>query len=390
MPVYTAHIDRDRRVLDVSKKIAYLEPNETPFTVILMRARKKPATSAEIIWYEDQLGSRWTKVDNAGGYAHDATSIKVADGALFAPNDIVKVPRTGEVMLVTNESSGTLTVVRDFGGTKPQTDPTAYNLNHEDWLQLIGNAMVEGSRVPTEKIGQPVKQTNYCQIFRTPFSVSGTVQAERTRTSEQERARLTRKKGMEHRIDIERALLFGQKKEHINGNEIRRTLGGLTSFIQTNYFDVGADVGATASGELSEKDFELFCEQVFDKGSSQKLLIASGRLITVINEFGRQKLQTVSKEEAYGLRMTRYISAHGDLLIVRSKVLTNYYSGWGIVVDIDKVEYKPLRDTILKRNIQPDDEDAIRDEYFTEATLKVENEECHGIIAGVEKAADAA
>lgn len=386
MPVYTAHIDRDRRVLDVSKRIAYLEPDETPFTVILMRARKVPATSAEIIWYEDQLGSRWTKVDNAEGYAHDATSIKVADGALFAPNDIVKVPRTGEVMLVTNESNGVLTVIRDFGGTKPQTDPTAYNLNHEDWLQLIGNAMVEGSRVPAEKIGQPVKQTNYCQIFRTPFSVSGTVQAERTRTSEQERVRQTRKKGMEHRIDIERALLFGQKREYIDGNEIRRTLGGLTSFIKTNYFDVGS----TANGELSEKDFELFCEQVFDKGSSQKLLIASGRLITVINEFGRQKLQTVPKKEAYGLRMTRYISAHGDLLIVRSKVLTNYYSGWGFVVDIDKVEYKPLRDTILRRNIQPDDEDAIRDEYFTEATLKVENEECHGIIAGVERAADAA
>ena len=46
MPVYTTNIDRDRREIDVSKRIAYLEPDATPFTVILMRARKVPATSA--------------------------------------------------------------------------------------------------------------------------------------------------------------------------------------------------------------------------------------------------------------------------------------------------------------------------------------------------------
>jgi hypothetical protein len=184
---------------------------------------------------------------------------------------------------------------------------------------------------------------------------------------------------MEHKIDIERALLFGEKKESTSGG-VRRTLGGMTQFIQSNVFDASADQG---DGTLDEDTFEAFCEMVFKYGSSQKLLIASSKLISVINAFGRDKIQTVSKEESYGLRMSRYISAHGDLLIVNSKVLVNYYSGWGIVADMDKIEYKPLRDTQLNRGIQPADEDAIRDEYLTEVTLKVENEECHGIIKGV-------
>jgi len=378
VPIYTTNIDRDRRQLDVSKRIAYLEPDETPFTVILMRARKVAATSAEVIWYEDQLGARWTQINNGAGYNYAATDIVVDDSAIYAANDILKVPRTGETMLVTavNSDTNTLTVVRDFGQTRPEATPDAYNLNDNEWVLLIGNAMREGSTVPTEKIGQPTKKTNFCQIFRTPFSITGTTEAERTRTSEQERTRLTRKKGMEHRIDIERAVLFGEKREYISGNEIRRTMSGITQFIQSNVYDAG--------GTMTESEFEnSFCEQVFKYGSTRKLLVASSRLISVINGFGREKLQVVPKDQAYGLRMARYISAHGDLLIVPSKVLINYYSGWGIVVDMDKVEYKPLRDTVLKRNIQPDDEDAVRDEYFTEATLKVENEECHGIIKNV-------
>lgn len=376
MPVYTNNLDRERRELDVSKKIAFLEPDETPFTVILMRAKKVAATSAEIIWYEDQLGARWTQINNATGYNYDATSIVVDDGAIFAASDILKVPRTGETMLVTGVSDNTLTVVRDFGQTRPSTNPDAYNLADDDWVVLIGNAMKEGSTVPAEKLGQPTKKTNYCQIFRTPFSVTGTTMAETQRTSEQERTRLSRVKGKEHRIDIERAALFGEKREYISGNEIRRTMGGLLQFIQTNIYDAG--------GNLTETDFENeFCEQVFKYGSSTKLLLASDRLISVINGWGREKLQLVPRDEAYGLRLARYISAHGELLIAKHKLLTNYYSGWGIVVDIDKVEYKPLRDTVLKRNIQPDDEDAVRDEYFTEATIKVENEKCHGIIKNV-------
>ena len=382
MPVYTTNIDRDRREIDVSKRIAYLEPDATPFTAILMRAKKVPATSAEIVWYEDQLGARWTKVNYSSGYAHNATAIVVDDLDIFKKYDIVKVPRTGETMLITDfdTTDGEIIVTRDFGGTKPSGGgATAYNLEDEDWLMVLGNAMEEGSRVPDERIGQPTKVNNYCQIFRTPFSVTGTTQAERTRTSEQERARLTRKKGMEHKIDIERALLFGEKKESTSGG-VRRTLGGMTQFIQSNVFDASADQG---DGSLDEDTFEAFCEMVFKYGSSQKLLVASSKLISVINAFGRDKIQTVSKEESYGLRMSRYISAHGDLLIVNSKVLVNYYSGWGIVADMDKIEYKPLRDTQLNRGIQPADEDAIRDEYLTEVTLKVENEECHGIIKGV-------
>lgn len=374
--IYTTNIDRDRRKLDVAKRIAYLEPDETPFTVILMRAKKKAAGSAEVIWYEDQLGARWTKVNNGAGYNYDATGVVVDEGSIFVVNDILKVPRTGETMLVTAVATNTLTVVRDFGQTRPGGDPDAYDLVDNDWVLLIGNAMKEGSNVPSEKIGQPAKKSNYCQIFRTPFSLTGTTEAESTRTSEQERTRLTRKKGMEHKIDIERAVLFGEKREYISGNEIRRTLGGVTQFINSNIYDAG--------GALTESEFEnSFCEQVFKYGSSTKLLVSSSRLISVINGFGREKLQVVPKDKAYGLRMTRYISAHGDLLIVPSKVLVNYFAGYGMVVDVDKVEFKPLRDTQLKRNIQPDDEDALRDEYFTEATLKVENEECHGIIKGV-------
>lgn len=376
MPVYTNNLDRDRVVLDVSKQIAEYEPSETPFTVILMKAKKKNTINHEYIWWEDSLGARWTKVDNASGYAHDATSIAVADGSVFAPGDMLKVPKTGETMRVTGVSSNTLTVIRDWGQTKPSGTPTTYNLADEDWILNIGNAMKEGSTAPTPKLGQPTKVSNLVQIFRTPFDVTGTVHAEQQVTNEQERARLSRKKGKEHRIDIERACLFGEKREYISGNEIVRTTGGVTQFIQTNMYNPG--------GALTEANFiKEFLEPCFTYGSQKKLLVASARLLSVINNFGLGKVQLVPEDKSYGLRLHRYISPHGDVILAQSKVLTNYYSGWGFLLDMDNVSYRALRDTSLKRNIQQNDEDAIRDEYFSEVGFQLELEKSHGIIKGV-------
>jgi hypothetical protein len=376
MPVYTTNLDRDRVVLDVAKKIAEYEPDETPFTVILMRAKKRKTINHEYIWFEDSLGARWTQINNATGYTYDATSIVVDDGSVFAPGDMLKVPRTGETMRVTAVSTNTLTVIRDWGQTRPAATPTAYDLQDNDWVLNIGNAMKEGSTAPQPKIGQPTKVSNFVQIFRTPFDVTGTVNAEEQVTSEQERARLSRKKGKEHRIDIERAMLFGEKREYINGNEIIRTTGGATQFIKTNVYDAG--------GVLTETNFEReFLVNVFNYGSSRKLLVASPLLLSVINGFGRDKIRLVPKDEAYGLRISQYISTFGDLYMVPSKVLVNYYNGWGFVFDMDYVSYRPLRDTVLKRNIQQNDEDVIRDEYFTEAGFELKLEKAHGIIKGV-------
>lgn len=160
MPVTTFEIDRERREIDVSKEIARYVPNASPFTVILMRARKKSTVSPEFQWYDEEPYGYWAKA-TAAKLATD-TVIDVDDPTVFAPKDVVRVPATGEVLFVTavDAAANTITVQRGFAGSTPAA------INANDWLLVIGNALEERSKAPLEKIKQPTKHFNYVQVGR--------------------------------------------------------------------------------------------------------------------------------------------------------------------------------------------------------------------------------
>lgn len=367
-PVLTYGIDYDRRDIDISKEIARLLPDASPFTVILMRSKKEATNTAEFKWYDSEPGGWWTKINNETGYDAAATELVVTDSTIFRSKDIIKVPRTGEVMFVTavDEGSEKITVIRGYGTT------VAAALVDDDWLWRQGNAMEENSLAPEPKIAQPVKEYNYTQIFRRPFDQSMTSDAESLVTSETERARLRRDQALEHRLDIERALMFGERKEDVSSR--RRMTAGLDHFIQTNVYDMDETT--------TEAKFEEACEQAFAHGSTNKLLICSHRLGSVINSFAGDRIDTRSGEETYGIRLKTYKSFHGDLHIVPSRTLEKAYMGQAFIVDMDYVKYRPLkgRDTRLKTNIQENDRDGWMDEYLTEVGLQVRLEKVHSKI----------
>lgn len=368
MPVTTWDIDRERREIDVSRDIARYLPNANPFTVILMRARKRELSDPEFVWYDEEPFGYWAQATAAATAAD--TNLQVSDASVFAANDVVRVTSTDEILFVTasNPSTNSITVVRGYAGSTPAA------INANDWLLVIGNAMEERSRAPAEKIRQPNKHFNYAQIFRTPFGGSGTQAASRLRTSENERTRLRRSKAIDHRLAIERALLFGKRSEDPTGR--RRTTGGLLEFIQTNVFDMG--------GTMTESAFEEALEEPFQTGNGRKLLVASARFITAINRFAREKLRVEVGAQTYGVRMAVYLSGHGELRIVPSRAFEKAYQGWAVLVDMDYIWYRPLRDTVLKTNIQANDEDGWMDEYFTEAGLQVELEKAHAVFKNVQ------
>ena len=373
--VFTYDIDRERRDIDVSKDIARLLPDETPFAAILMRAKKENTNTAEYVWFDEEPGGWWAKAEAT---LVDATDIVVDDASLFAQHDIIKVPRTGEVMYVTASDldTDTITVVRGYGTT------AAAALEADDWIMRMGNAMHEGSNAPDVKVKQPKKFVNFTQIFRTPFDQTGTSAAESLKTNEKERVRLRKNKAIEHRLDIERAALFGEKKEDVANK--RRMTGGVLSFIESNVMDISSGGGA-----LSESDFETYCEMLFQYGSKKKLLICSPRVGSVINQFATGKIQTRSGEDTYGIALSEYLSFHGRLYIVTSKTFEKEYAGMALGVDMENIQYRPLngRDTSLKTNIQAEDYDGWKDEYFTEAGMQVRLEQTHAVLKGVTSAA---
>ncbi|MDK2821848.1 MAG: hypothetical protein PWP31_1813 [Clostridia bacterium] len=217
------------------------------------------------------------------------------------------------------------------------------------------------------------------QIFRTPFSVTNTANASKVYGSNKLLTQEQKQAGIMHKLDMERAFLFGERKEDLSGSHPRRTTRGLLGFLNENVKDIG--------GALTQSDFNLWLADVFAHGSAKKMLLASPTVIAAIDGFAAGKLQTVSEAQAkYGIHVVRYISSYGELNIVMERLFEGaVYGGYAVALDMKNIKYRPLngRDTKLKTNIQANDEDGRRDEYITEAGLEVRLPKTHGVLTGV-------
>lgn len=367
--VDTASVLQERRDIDYSNDIALLEPDKQPLTVLLRRLNKVTTPSSVYHWFEDELAPKWGKV-TAEAAAGD-TAITVNNASLFTPRDIIKNARTGEVMQVTavNDASNQLTVRRGYG-----TTPAAA-ISEGDDVVILGNSNEENAKSPQVNLRQPVMRTNFTQIFRKPVSISRTASKERMR-GQNERRRLQRKAGIEHAIDIERAFWFGEPKLDTSGEHPQRMTGGVLSFATENHVDFGAQK------DVTEGSFEEALEDAFRYGSSEKVLFASARWITLINQWAAGKLRLRPRAETYGLAVFHYVSAHGELNIVKHHLFEGPYAGLAVVLDLENLEYRPFQDddTKLRENIGDSDRDGFLDEWLTEAGLQLKLPKTHAVL----------
>ena len=374
----TANIQQARRIVDMAKEIALLDPNDSPFVTFLKLAKKsvRVAKSPKIEWLEDDLVGNATQVNNGSGISisTSSTSIAVDDGSIFSVGDLISIPAYNVVYRITAISTNTLTAIQ-FG-----TSVASGTIADDSVVLKLGNAMEEGSQVPNYITTQETACFNYTQIFRTPVGMTNTELASDLYGGN-DRAYQRKKKGLEHKRDIARALYFGAKNQDTSGTAPRRTLGGLTSFLtQTQAF-------AAAGTQLTYLNFDTYVAQkVFAHGSKEKLLIAGPNLMTMINSWAEKKLVTdVDPAATYGIRVKNLITSYGDLKVIYDPLLADgYHAGYGFVLDTDNIRYAYLqgRDTKLYTDIQANDVDGVIDEYLTECSLEVKLPNTHMLITG--------
>ena len=374
----TSNILQARRVVDMAKNIALLDPNDSPFVTFLKLAKQdvRVAKAPKIEWLEDDLIGAATQVNNGSGIAisTSSTSIAVDDGSIFSVGDLISIPAKSLVYRITAISTNTLTAIQ-FG-----TSVASGTIADDSVVLKLGNAMEENSSAPAAKTTQEVACYNYTQIFRTPVSFSGTELATELYGGK-DRAYQRRKKALEHKRDIARAMYFGVRKEDTTGSTPRRTMGGLLSFLtQSTAFD-------SSTQPLTYANFNKYVAQpVFSHGSKDKLLIAGPNLMNAINAWSEAKLVTeVDPAATYGIRVKNLITGYGDLKVIYDPLLADgYHAGYGMVIDTDNIRYAYLqgRDTKLNTNIQANDVDGVIDEYITECSLEVKLPKTHLLITG--------
>lgn len=375
------NIPAARRVRDVSKRIQYLDPSAAPLTVLSKKARRQSTYNSKFEWIEKDLPARWDAINNGAGYTAGDTSLVVDHANYFSVGDIVNVPRTGEKMRVTTVTVGsnTLVVVRSVGPT------AAAALLDNDDLQIIGNAYAEGALSGVEKSHAETYPFNYTQIIRTPFAVTGS-EAESENFTGPDRPRLRAEKSIEHMIDIERTILFGERDIDLTSTDNpRRYTGGFLSFATSNLKNFG--------GVMTEAEVEDWMEDLFHytASSDTKFVAAAPLPISVLDMLANARLQLVPSDQSLGMRVKQFVSSHGTLFITKHRLLEDGYTsgqgygGYMLAVDPNKIAYRFLRnrDTKLRMDIQAPDLDGVKDEYLTEVGWEVDNPQVHGVGTGI-------
>ncbi|HET7559513.1 MAG TPA: DUF5309 family protein [Limnochordia bacterium] len=372
-------VNQDQRQFDIDTVIRFVNPLQFPLSTILKKLKKMVASDPKFEWFEHDTNPRTDAINNGSGYNSSATSLVVDNADRFTVNDIVMIVRTQEHVRVTAIDTGTntLTVVRGYGET------AAAAIVDNDDLLILGGAYGENAGAANQNLINPTTQYNLLEITRTAWSTSGSAMQTSFYTGDQRQNR-RREKLKEHMVDIERKLLFGERKAA--SGTAPATTRGLLKYITTNVYAAG---GTLTQSEFDQSFLEPAMQYSSDApayGDAQKWLFCSPRLLSVLAGFAQTSVRIAPKDSAFGVAYRQYVSPHGVINLVGHPLLTTAtVNGYGFLLDLGSVEYRYLkgRDVLYRPNIVQDGTDGVTDEYLTECGLKLANEQQHGVITGV-------
>lgn len=300
------------RVGDFSSAILRINPTGTALMLALSSGMNSAGADDTMYhWFEDSHQSGRVAIA-AGG---TTTTITVADGSAYVPNQVLLVEETGEIVLVTAINGNDLTVVRGIAGTAVVS---VTNVMH---VQSIGNAHEEASGMPTAITQQGSPRTNYTQIFRNSWAVSGTAKAVKFRTGNK-----VAKNKMDcatyHAEDIERAILWGKKWITTRNGKPFRMMDGILTQIEQYGGIVESVTDGTTAGNYSLILFEDFIRRLFSKNvkgqPNERMAIGGDLWLAGLNQM--TKLDSVynisSGETVVGIKVNKIQTPFGTLTLM--------------------------------------------------------------------------
>jgi len=414
-----------RRLYDFSDRIAELAPEESPFFVYLSKVGKVPTSDSQFRYLEDR-----TKISiadrsflSAGGAtlvaegSNMSMDFDTSDGAEVSwliPGMIIAVslnatatgtlPSFGNVRInsVSHNAASTTCGVTSVSTVAGNSMTIADNAQ----CTVIGTSFQEGSGSPDVWSEQMDNGFGYTQIFKTACEMSNTARATQYRGYADEWQRIWNLKLREHKVDIERAMLFGQQASR---NGIQYTDGVVGQIIRNSTAKDGGAVMTYASDKSYYKsntaaewtyddlltDFEVMYDPARG-GSASKLGLASLPVISYFNKMGagfiessigsESRYNVAEAQGSFGHKVMKIETIHGDLTLVKEPLFRGFSAGFLALVDLDHVSYRPLvgngmnRDTSITSNVQQGDEDLRKDMILTEAGLEVSLPETHALI----------
>lgn len=389
----TENVLQSNRWRDVSDVIYNLRPDESPFIAMSSRIKKEQSIDPKFEWFGKEPRSDSDAINNGAGYAAGATTIEVDNADKFLPGDTVRVvdATTGaleEMMRVTAVDTGAneLTVQRGVG------DTAAGALSDNDILYILSDAQPEGSDIPDGLSQKAAEYYNFTQISRTSSTYTRTFMQTRMRADETEVQKRRMEKSREHKRKVEKMLFWGERGISGAGSDApNRKTGGIDFWLAQSIASGVDNTQNQAGGTITEVQMEQFLEEkAFEYGSDTKVAFCSPRVISVINNLERGKIELVNMEKEYGINISRWHSPHGTLDLVRHKLFNfGTYQYAMCVVDMEEISLKYIGDSEMqfRTDIGVEGLDSFTDDWLSEVGLKVKRPETLALLTNVQTAA---
>ena len=342
------------------------------------------------------------------GSTHTSTDtvINVLSTANILPGMILRINNTAsyENVIVNSVVSATqMTVTRQVGTVVSATIPTSTD------MYQVGNAFEESSLRPNSLIINPVRITNYTQIFRNTWAISDTIRQTMMIAGDTNVAESRMDCAAFHAADIEKALFFGQKSQGSRNGQPFRTMDGLVNIVGTagNYpsYYSGVTNVYTAGGTTTYPQLEGFLDPLFNqttdpKVGNERVLFVGGQAKKVIA--GITRLATGSFYEimdgqtSWGLQYSTIKTSRGAFQMIEHPLFNSNTSWSKMAVGVDlstfRAAYLGDRKTQNKefnsdKTAVDNGIDAVGGTLTTEMTCVVKNPPANGVVYNLTAAA---
>ena len=458
----SSSIDNSRRMFNFGEKVAELAPKQSPFFTYLSKVAKKPTDDPVFKFLEQrhqwqrrnfEVKTAMTTSAHGGSDAnfnltnlqvdclydkygrvvttatlpnfilegqivvieceYDANGSDAGVGSETAAKAYYKINATPDVSNAAYaEIDGTFIKVvykptSSVSGEITEASGSKLIFRADAKAQIVGSAFAEGTTDPEGWKDEFYDREGYTQIFKTAISLfSGTSLATRYRGVSNEYKRVWQEKLMEHKMDLEHAMMFGIGSDDSTATgPVRRTWGIVP------YTEAYGKIKNFTYASSSYDDFIDAMEDVFSPesgNSGNKLVLASRKVLSYFNKLGGSSflgntmalghtattsggsngysVDIQNVKGSFGHNVTRVNTLYGDLHLVEQPLFRNMWEDYAIMVDLKNVAYRPLaangtsRDTHIITNVQNNNVDGRKDQILTEAGLEISLPETHTLL----------
>jgi hypothetical protein len=414
----------DRRDFYISPQVVKeLWTDVTPFTTVVANQEQRTPNDPTFKMFEHR--NPWNKQEFSLAANPASVASKAELGTAVAVDGIVGLASSvdssylGLECEVWDETKTTLrghaliTAVGTDELKYKNIGAAALDAADNDVFIVVGNAHGEGTEAPDSWADELKVVYNTTQIFKTPLQITGTLEAAALRGESSELARLRLQKSQEHKIQKERAFLFGDSPigtgladsrdsasnesftdgyaTDANGNVVRTTKGivtaledyGATSGDDQNVFTVSE---ASYSYSSFVDDMEKVFQYVPEAGMKMafcgmgamsywsKMEGSSG----FAGNSGWNVNISSSERSSMGFNYRQLETPHGVLMLIPTPVLRGPYNKHMVVVSEENLFHATYRPPVYQTNIKTDNAfDGVKDQYMSDEGIGITLIESH-------------